>query len=390
MLSIVTLGGTVNSLANEENKLHVNESLQEVERTQVAAVLMDAVAPEQPFMSYAPLWKMSEDFTSQDWFDLAGWLGEHIKTASPNGVIILHGTDTMEWTASALSFLLAPPFAQNFLTVPIVLTGASRPAGEPDSDAGNNLAGAISAAHALSPGVYVSFSGEMVGSSHVHIGTRVTKQLLTPPVFLSTDVTPVAVVDMFGGFTPAVEWESLLGATYPVSHPFDVLTTVGDNLFGSDLLRDHTHNMVANDYRVGVELVEITPSTNWGLLLQQVDRYQSNGIGGVVLQTYLSGTAPTGHGKAVDFVKACVEAGIPVVGVPKNPQTSFTRAYDSSHKLLAAGMRFYQTMTTVSAVTKLTASIHLANNILGSNHPKLVSLTHSIFSIPVAHEMMVF
>ncbi|GAB4319501.1 MAG: asparaginase [Candidatus Sumerlaeia bacterium] len=57
-----------------------------------------------------------------------------------DGFVILHGTDTMAWTASALSFLL-----EN-LGKPVVLTGARRPLGTPRSDAGANLRGAMLAA----------------------------------------------------------------------------------------------------------------------------------------------------------------------------------------------------------------------------------------------------
>jgi len=73
----------------------------------------------------------------------AQWLhlARRIETAQTaedwDGVVVLHGTDTMAYTASALSFLLPA------LQVPVVLTGGQRPLAETRTDARNNLIGAV-------------------------------------------------------------------------------------------------------------------------------------------------------------------------------------------------------------------------------------------------------
>lgn len=69
-------------------------------------------------------------------------LAEHLYTRIPDfdGVVVTHGTDTLAYTASALSFML-----QN-LPVPVVLTGSQRPLGETRSDARLNLIDAVTAA----------------------------------------------------------------------------------------------------------------------------------------------------------------------------------------------------------------------------------------------------
>jgi L-asparaginase len=85
----------------------------------------------------------SSVMTPDDWVDIADAVvanvGQHI------GVVVLHGTDTMAYTASALSFLL------DGIEVPIVLTGAQRPVTELRSDGRENLVAAlaIAAGHAL-------------------------------------------------------------------------------------------------------------------------------------------------------------------------------------------------------------------------------------------------
>jgi glutamyl-tRNA(Gln) amidotransferase subunit D len=78
----------------------------------------------------------SENLTQQHWKQLAQKVAEYI-TQGTDGVVIAHGTDTMAYTAAALSFSL-----QN-LPVPIILVGAQRSSDRPSSDAATNLIAAV-------------------------------------------------------------------------------------------------------------------------------------------------------------------------------------------------------------------------------------------------------
>ncbi|MCX8150765.1 MAG: Glu-tRNA(Gln) amidotransferase subunit GatD [Candidatus Bathyarchaeota archaeon] len=81
----------------------------------------------------------SENITQKHWTQIAQTVAEHIKQGV-NGVVIAHGTDTMAYTAAALSFAL-----QN-LPVPVIVVGAQRSSDRPSSDAATNLIGAVKAA----------------------------------------------------------------------------------------------------------------------------------------------------------------------------------------------------------------------------------------------------
>jgi glutamyl-tRNA(Gln) amidotransferase subunit D len=81
----------------------------------------------------------SENITQQHWSYLAQTVAEHIAKGA-DGVVIAHGTDTMAYTAAALSFAL-----QN-LPVPVILVGAQRSSDRPSSDAATNLIAAVQAA----------------------------------------------------------------------------------------------------------------------------------------------------------------------------------------------------------------------------------------------------
>lgn len=92
--------------------------------------------------------------------------------AGHDGVIVAHGTDTMQHTASYLSFALAG------LRPPIVLVGAQRSSDRPSSDAAENLAAAARLiASSPGPGVLVAMhEGPSDGRVSCHWGTRVRKR----------------------------------------------------------------------------------------------------------------------------------------------------------------------------------------------------------------------
>ncbi len=99
--------------------------------------------------------KGSMDIIADDWQVIAGSTADVLCTR-PQGVVILHGTDTMHYTASALSFMLQD------LSVPVVLTGSMIPGGDAGTDAGFNLKNAVTvAAYADLAEVCIVFSGDL-------------------------------------------------------------------------------------------------------------------------------------------------------------------------------------------------------------------------------------
>ncbi len=98
-----------------------------------------------------------------DWLAIASVLSENY--ASYDGFVVLHGTDTMAYTAAALSYLIQES------PKPIVLTGSQQPMGNPFTDARLNLyQSVLYAADPLSRDVSVVFGGTAIA------GTRARKQ----------------------------------------------------------------------------------------------------------------------------------------------------------------------------------------------------------------------
>lgn len=112
----------------------------------------------------------SENMSPQRWSELAKAVAEAVKSGY-DGVIITHGTDTMHYTASALSFALEG------LPVPVVLVGSQRSSDRPSSDSAVNLIGAARlAASADVSGVFiVMHEGLSDDELAVHLGVRARK-----------------------------------------------------------------------------------------------------------------------------------------------------------------------------------------------------------------------
>jgi len=122
----------------------------------------------------------STNIHPDDWVKMTCEIEASCK-AGIGGVIIIHGTDTMAYTASMLSFMIKnPPF-------PIVLTGSQLPLELPDSDGKKNLLNAVQFAVFGIPGIFIIFDGKVIR------GVRASKVNTTSfHAFESINAPPVA------------------------------------------------------------------------------------------------------------------------------------------------------------------------------------------------------
>lgn len=139
----------------------------------------------------------SENMGIENWQKLAQAVADEINNGA-DAVIIPHGTDTMGYTAAALSFMLGD------VSKPVVLVGAQRSSDRPSSDASSNLlAAARFCTKGNRAGVFVVMhdtSGD--DSFAVHTGSRVRKMHTSRrDAFKSINVPPVARIDKEGKIT---------------------------------------------------------------------------------------------------------------------------------------------------------------------------------------------
>jgi L-asparaginase len=149
---IIYTGGTIGMCADPVtgalrpmDLAHIQDQVPELKRI---AVDLASVAFDEPIDS--------SDMRPGDWIRIASIIGEHYQRF--DGFVVLHGSDTMAYTASALGFLLEG------LNKPVVLTGSQLPIGTIRTDAKENLITAIEIAaakdeqgHAMVPEVAVYF-----------------------------------------------------------------------------------------------------------------------------------------------------------------------------------------------------------------------------------------
>lgn len=136
----------------------------------------------------------SENINPDHWSLLSERVSHAILYEHYDGIIISHGTDTIHYTSSAMSFAL-----QN-LPIPVVLVGSQRSSDRPSSDAFTNLLGAIKfITKTKFTGIFVCMhhtsSDEIIAC---YLGTRVRKNHTSKRnAFQSLDYIPFALIDSY-------------------------------------------------------------------------------------------------------------------------------------------------------------------------------------------------
>lgn len=220
----------------------------------------------------------------------------------PDGVIVIHGTDTMAYAGARIAFEL------HDIPVPVVLTGAQIPLGQPASDAGDNLMLALnSIATQPAAGVFIAFG------SALHPAVRASKRSC----------------DGYDGFTTV---RPLSPPRAPVAHPVAERGGEGSSPVG---------------------LFTVFPGMDTDLLDAALRIYH----GGVVLECYGAGTMPVSEATVTAIGKA-TERGTPVVLITHcDSGTVDLGRYQPGRALLAAGAIGGGDLTREAALAKLA---HLA------------------------------
>jgi len=132
---------------------------------------------------------LSENMTPAIWQELARAIHDEIKHGV-TGVIVTHGTDTMAYSAAAVSFMLDTP-------VPVVFVGSQRSADRPSSDnAMNGVCAALAAESGLGEVAIVMHGTTNDDYCAIHRGTRVRKMHTSRrDAFQSIGIPPVGTVD---------------------------------------------------------------------------------------------------------------------------------------------------------------------------------------------------
>lgn len=185
-IALISTGGTIASKIDyRTGGVHAALSASELYQSVPELASHASIDPEVLLSEY------SENIKPEHWAMIAHKVAEKVKSGRYRGIVVSHGTDTMHYTAAALSFALQG------LPIPVVLVGAQRSSDRPSSDAALNLLGAtVFAAKSEYAGVFVAMhAGTSDDAIACHVGTRVRKNHTSRrDAFESIDVTPVALV----------------------------------------------------------------------------------------------------------------------------------------------------------------------------------------------------
>ncbi len=270
--------------------------------------LHQATMPKYDIFEFSPLLD-SSDISAEQWNAIAEKIVENYEFY--DGFVILHGTDTMAYTASALSFMLEG------LSKPVILTGSQIPLAEVRSDARDNLiTSVIIASQGIANEVCLFFGGKLLR------GNRATK--------MSAD--------------------KLLAFDSPNCQP---LATSGITIkYNKDILRKKTAEKLTfrKFSSVPIGVLKVFPGIQFNLFADIL----TDKLSGIVLETFGAGNIPRGGNELLPIIKNAFNSGSIVVVCSQCPAGSVTLGtYESSSALKKAGAVSGKDMTTEAAVTKL-------------------------------------
>jgi glutamyl-tRNA(Gln) amidotransferase subunit D len=183
-LSIVSTGGTIAS--------RIDYRTGSVTSQFNASDILTAIPELKEIANYRTISLatiLSENMTPAIWQELARAVYNEIKGGAM-GVIVTHGTDTMAYSAAAISFMIDTP-------VPIVFVGSQRSADRPSSDnAMNAVCAAAAATSDLGEVVVVMHATTNDDTCAIHRGSRVRKMHTSRrDAFRSLGITPVGEIE---------------------------------------------------------------------------------------------------------------------------------------------------------------------------------------------------
>ncbi|AVD81365.1 asparaginase [Pseudomonas sp. SWI6] len=299
-LLVLYTGGTIGMLETPEGLAPAGGF--EARMREHFAQQADAPQVQWSLMEMNPLLD-SANMQQANWLAMRDAIVEAVEVGGHDGVLLLHGTDTLAYSAAVLSFLLLG------LPVPVLLTGSMLPAGAPGSDAWDNLSGALRQFEAgLEEGVQLYFHGQLLH------GCRASK--LRSEAFDAFAVLPRHREGERVGSVPA-----------------------------------------ALDYRQPRKLVNLAVMPVFpGLQADHLRALLDSGVQGLLLECYGSGTGPSDDDALLEVLQAARQRGVMIVAISQCPEGSVVfDTYAAGNKLRGAGLVSGGGMTREAALGKLFA-----------------------------------
>lgn len=282
----------------------------------------------------------SSNMNLNNWVQIVEIIEDNYKKF--DGFVVLHGSDTMSYTASAISFMF-----EN-LSKPVIFTGSQLPIGDLRTDAKENLITTIEIASAQENGFSVISEVCLYFEYKLYRANRTTK-------------------------INAEHFKAFSSPNYPPLGESGVHLKFYKHLLYKPIERKSLK--VRKQLDNNIVLIKIFPGITKNVLAKILS---INGLKGVLLETYGSGNAPT-EKWFVNLLKEAIDKGIHIVNVTQCAGGNVIMGqYETSVELEKIGIISGNDITTESALAKLMY-------LLGENIPK--NNFKSIFELPLRGEM---
>ena len=308
---LIYTGGTIGMIKDFETAVlkpfNFKKLLQKIPELKHLDCTIDTISFKTPIDS--------SNINLEKWVEIASIIESNY--ASFDGFVVLHGSDTMSYSASALSFML-----EN-LNKPVVFTGSQLPIGDLRTDAKENLITAIQIASLQKNRKSVIQEVCLYFEYKLYRGNRTTK----------------INAEHFNAFT---------SPNFPPLAESGVHLNINSNLTPSkqtnkELLVHYTMND-------NVVIIKMFPGINKSVLTAII---AIPNLKGIVLETYGSGNAPTDDW-FVQTLKKAIKNGLHIVNVTQCSGGSVTMGqYETSSQLKKIGVMSGKDITTEAAITKL-------------------------------------
>ncbi len=310
-LLIIYTGGTIGMVKDSKNgslrPLPFNHIMDEIPEISKAQCFISSYTFNPPLDS--------SNVNPEQWVKIASIIDQNYNKY--DGFVVLHGTDTMAFSASALSFML-----EN-LSKPVVFTGSQLPIGSLRTDAKENLISAVELAAAHHDGVPIVPEVSIYFESKLFRGNRTSKYN----------------AEEFNAFK---------------SYNFPALAEMGVHIrYNLPLIKRTTKEQkfkVHYNLNTDVAILKIFP----GISKKVVEAVLNiDGLKGIVLETYGAGNAPS-IDWFINEIKEALKKGIIILNVSQCAEGTVEMGmYETSLELEKAGVISGRDITTEAAVTKL-------------------------------------
>lgn len=257
----------------------------------------------------------SSNMNTEYWCEIADIIHDNYKMF--DGFVVLHGSDTMSYSASALSFML-----EN-LTKPVIFTGSQLPIGDLRTDAKENLITSIQLATLNTNGVPIIREVSLYFEYKLYRGNRTTK-------------------------INAEHFEAFTSLNYPHLAESGVHLNVNKEYL---LNPDNRITLKVNKKMdANVAVLKLFPGMSKSILEAFLN---SKLIKGLVIETYGSGNATT-QKWFIELLKKAIKKGMYIINVTQCAGGSVNMGqYETSSELKNIGIISGKDITTEAAITKL-------------------------------------